>query len=113
MNSRKTVLRAMVAALALYGIVAHAEPLKANVIHWWTSGGESAAIRQFADAYNKAGGQWVDEECVVDGPIITEDRAMSTGLSGNRWVRRLGAVRADARRYFPEPETISSSVSTR
>jgi hypothetical protein len=26
---------------------------------------------------------------------------MSTGLSGNYWVRRLGAVRADARRYFP------------
>ena len=26
---------------------------------------------------------------------------MSAGLSGNRWVRRLGAVRADAGRYFP------------
>src|SRR5450830_1446670 len=36
-------------------------PLKATVIHWWTSGGESAAIRQFADAYNKAGGQWIDQ----------------------------------------------------
>jgi glucose/mannose transport system substrate-binding protein len=30
------------------------------VIHWWTSGGESAAVKQFADAYNKAGGTWVD-----------------------------------------------------
>ncbi|MDE3175456.1 MAG: carbohydrate ABC transporter substrate-binding protein [Pseudomonadota bacterium] len=37
-----------------------AEPLKAEVIHWWTSGGESAAVKVFADAYNKAGGQWVD-----------------------------------------------------
>jgi len=35
-------------------------PLKATVIHWWTSGGESAAIKQFADAYNQAGGLWVD-----------------------------------------------------
>ncbi|OEZ98912.1 ABC transporter substrate-binding protein [Duganella sp. HH101] len=35
-------------------------PLKATVIHWWTSGGESQAVKQFADAYNKAGGQWVD-----------------------------------------------------
>jgi glucose/mannose transport system substrate-binding protein len=60
MNSSKMVLRAVVAALTLYGVVAHAEPLKANVIHWWTSGGESAAIRQFADAYDKAGGLWVD-----------------------------------------------------
>ncbi|MGV7207495.1 ABC transporter substrate-binding protein [Oxalobacteraceae bacterium A2-2] len=36
-------------------------PLKATVIHWWTSGGESAAIKQFADAYNQAGGLWVDQ----------------------------------------------------
>lgn len=33
---------------------------KAEVIHWWTSGGESAALKQLAEAYNKAGGQWVD-----------------------------------------------------
>ena len=39
---------------------AHAEPLKAEVIHWWTSGGEAAAVKVFADAYNQAGGQWVD-----------------------------------------------------
>ncbi|MEC5162083.1 MULTISPECIES: ABC transporter substrate-binding protein [unclassified Janthinobacterium] len=39
---------------------AAAPALKATVIHWWTSGGESAAIKQFADAYNKAGGEWVD-----------------------------------------------------
>ncbi|WBR99846.1 ABC transporter substrate-binding protein [Pseudoduganella sp. SL102] len=36
-------------------------PLKATVSHWWTSGGESAAIRQFADAYTRAGGQWIDQ----------------------------------------------------
>jgi glucose/mannose transport system substrate-binding protein len=36
-------------------------PLKATVIHWWTSGGESQAVKQLADAYNKAGGQWVDQ----------------------------------------------------
>jgi len=35
-------------------------PLKASVIHWWTSGGESQAVKQFADAYNKAGGLWID-----------------------------------------------------
>jgi glucose/mannose transport system substrate-binding protein len=36
-------------------------PLKATVSHWWTSGGESAAIRQFADAFTRAGGQWIDQ----------------------------------------------------
>jgi len=50
-------------ALALAAsAVAHAQaPLKATVIHWWTSGGESAAVKQFAEAYNKAGGQWIDQ----------------------------------------------------
>ena len=37
-----------------------AEPQKAEVIHWWTSGGEAAAVKVFADAYDKAGGQWVE-----------------------------------------------------
>jgi glucose/mannose transport system substrate-binding protein len=30
------------------------------VIHWWTSGGESAAVKTLADAYRAAGGVWVD-----------------------------------------------------
>ncbi|MCZ8077246.1 MAG: ABC transporter substrate-binding protein [Paucibacter sp.] len=37
-----------------------AAPLKAEVIHWWTSGGESAAVKALADAYNAAGGAWKD-----------------------------------------------------
>jgi glucose/mannose transport system substrate-binding protein len=30
------------------------------VIHWWTSGGESAAVKQVEQAYRDAGGTWVD-----------------------------------------------------
>jgi glucose/mannose transport system substrate-binding protein len=46
-------------ATALFaGAAAHAQ--KAEVIHWWTSGGESAAVKELADAYTKAGGTWVD-----------------------------------------------------
>lgn len=33
---------------------------KAEVIHWWTSGGESAAVKQVAQAYRNAGGVWID-----------------------------------------------------
>ncbi len=33
---------------------------KAEVVHWWTSGGESAAVKTLADAYRAAGGTWVD-----------------------------------------------------
>ncbi len=38
--------------------VAHAQ--EAEVIHWWTSGGESAAVKVFADKFTEAGGTWVD-----------------------------------------------------
>jgi len=38
---------------------AHAGP-RAEVIHWWTSGGESAAVKQVEQAYRAAGGTWVD-----------------------------------------------------
>ena len=37
-----------------------APPLRAEVIHWWTSGGESAAAKELANAYGAAGGLWVD-----------------------------------------------------
>jgi glucose/mannose transport system substrate-binding protein len=33
---------------------------RAEVIHWWTSGGESAAVREVAQAYRNAGGTWID-----------------------------------------------------
>ncbi|MEF2071887.1 ABC transporter substrate-binding protein [Consotaella aegiceratis] len=32
----------------------------AEVMHWWTSGGEAMAIKEFANAYDAAGGKWVD-----------------------------------------------------
>ena len=37
----------------------------AEVIHWWTSGGESAAVKVFADKFNEAGGNWVDNAIAV------------------------------------------------
>ena len=54
-------LCALVAAAALYAAPAFAaDPIKAEVLHWWTSGGESAAVKVFADKFDAAGGQWVD-----------------------------------------------------
>lgn len=32
----------------------------AEVIHWWTSGGESSAVKLLAQAYRQAGGIWID-----------------------------------------------------
>src|SRR5690606_33995249 len=49
------------AAAALAVAPATAQELTAEVLHWWTSGGESAAVKEFAKAFNDAGGKWVDD----------------------------------------------------
>ena len=56
-------LKLCLTALALVwaaGVPANAQENKAEVIHWWTSGGESAAVKVFAEQYTKAGGTWMD-----------------------------------------------------
>ena len=54
-----TILAGSALAFAAMPAGAQDKP-RAEVMHWWTSGGESAAIKTFADAYEKAGGEWVD-----------------------------------------------------
>ena len=60
---RKTLLAlgisTLLSAPALAQVSAQSGP-RAEVIHWWTSGGESAAVKTLADAYRAQGGQWVD-----------------------------------------------------
>lgn len=45
-----------------------------EVTHWWTSGGEAAAVSKFADAWNATGNTWVDGAIAGSGgtarPII-------------------------------------------
>jgi len=55
-GTRRWLLGALLCASAA---AAHAGP-RAEVIHWWTSGGESAAVKQVEQAYRAAGGTWVD-----------------------------------------------------
>jgi glucose/mannose transport system substrate-binding protein len=76
----RKVVSGMLLVLAATG-VAQAEPIKATVIHWWTSEGESAAVRQFADAYDKAGGLWVDE--AVADPYQARSAAINRIVDGN------------------------------
>lgn len=54
--------RIIIAALgaALVPTLASAAEMKAEVLHWWTSGGESAAIKEIADRFKAAGGEWID-----------------------------------------------------
>lgn len=76
MNTSKT--RLLAALLAGFGLAGAAHAQKAEVIHWWTSGGEAAAIKEFANAYTKAGGTWVDT------PIAGGGGAQARTVMANR-----------------------------
>jgi glucose/mannose transport system substrate-binding protein len=54
---------------------------RAEVIHWWTSGGESAAIQEIASAFTKAGGTWVDS--AVAGGDAARAQAINRIVGGN------------------------------
>ncbi len=53
----------------------------AEVIHWWTSGGESAAVKVFADQFDKAGGTWVDT--AIAGGSNARTAAVNRTIGGN------------------------------
>ena len=53
----RSVAAALAASVALPG-PAHAVDLE--VTHWWTSGGEAAAVAEFAEAFDATGNKWVD-----------------------------------------------------
>ena len=56
----RTVALGVFASLAVAGSALAQDKPRAEVMHWWTSGGESAAVKVFAEQYAKAGGEWVD-----------------------------------------------------
>lgn len=64
MSIFSTLRRKAILALAMLPALAAAQAPatgpKAEVVHWWTSGGESAAVKTLADAYRAAGGVWID-----------------------------------------------------
>ena len=72
---------AMLVAIGLAGVSAQAAGTKAEVMHWWTSAGESAAIKEIATAYNAAGGEWVDS--AVAGGDQARAAAINRMVGGN------------------------------
>ncbi|MEP3048145.1 MAG: ABC transporter substrate-binding protein [Roseibium sp.] len=70
MKAFRTILAATTALCA--STVAYAGDLE--VTHWWTSGGEAAAVSEFAKAFDGTGNKWVDGAIAGGGgtarPII-------------------------------------------
>jgi glucose/mannose transport system substrate-binding protein len=75
----KTTRLALATSLALAAFGAQAQ--KAEVIHWWTSGGESAAVKELASAYQAAGGTWVDN--AIAGGEQARSAAVNRIVGGN------------------------------
>jgi len=63
----------LLAATAMVSASA-ASAVELEVTHWWTSGGEAAAVSKFAEAWNATGNTWVDGAIAGSGgtarPII-------------------------------------------
>jgi glucose/mannose transport system substrate-binding protein len=77
MQKRAVVVCGLVAALA----AGPASAQKADVMHWWTSGGESRAVAVFAKEYDARGGTWVDDASV--GPQAEHAAALNRIAGGN------------------------------
>jgi glucose/mannose transport system substrate-binding protein len=64
--------KSRVAALAATVSMAFIGSVKAadvEVTHWWTSGGEAAAVAEFAKAFNATGNKWVDGAIAGSGDV--------------------------------------------
>lgn len=95
------ILKSLVAGTALTAAsatMAIAEGVELEVTHWWTSGGEAAAVSKFAEAWNATGNTWVDGAIAGSGgtarPIIISrilggDPMAATQLNHGRQAQEL------------------------
>lgn len=77
----KSVLAASVAALA-FAPFAHAEP-QAEVLHWWTSGGEAKSVAVLQQEFAGRGGKWTDMPVAGGGGDAAMTALRARVLSGN------------------------------
>ena len=61
--------RSLAAALAASAVLplSAAQATDLEVTHWWTSGGEAAAVAEFAKAFDATGNKWVDAAIAGSG----------------------------------------------
>ncbi|AKS44901.1 carbohydrate ABC transporter substrate-binding protein, CUT1 family [Octadecabacter temperatus] len=68
-----TTLKSLMIGTALTAATA-SHAIELEITHWWTSGGEAAAVAKFAEAWNATGNTWVDGAIAGSGgtarPII-------------------------------------------
>ena len=69
-----TLLKRSLLSAAAVVVASHASAADLEVTHWWTSGGEAAAVSEFAKAFDATEHTWIDGAIAGSGgtarPII-------------------------------------------
>jgi len=82
MDIRKILTSTVVAASMALPIAASAEP-KVEVLHWWTSGGESKAVKSLVEEFKANGGTWTDMPVAGGGGDAAMTALKARVLAGN------------------------------
>jgi glucose/mannose transport system substrate-binding protein len=82
MNMKKSMLTAMVVAVTAMPVAAFAAP-QVEVLHWWTSGGESKAVKSLMSEFSANGGTWTDMPVAGGGGDAAMTALKARVLSGN------------------------------
>ena len=82
MRRRLTTFAAMGGLLLTSGVSAQAEPT-VEVLHWWTSGGEARAVGELKNAFEAAGGEWIDSPIAGGGGDAAMTALRARVMSGN------------------------------
>ncbi len=77
-----TTLAALVAATLVHPTLAFAEP-QAEVLHWWTSGGEAKSVAVLQEEFAANGGTWSDMPVAGGGGDAAMTALRARVLSGN------------------------------
>ncbi|KAA2234591.1 ABC transporter substrate-binding protein [Salinarimonas soli] len=79
----KTILRALLCGAMTMGAAHAQDGVKLEVMHWWTSGGEAAAVRKLADGINgRTAHSWVDS-AIAGGVDIARPVIISRIIGGS------------------------------
>jgi len=79
MQKSKLILQSL-SAFAISSVVSATSATELEVTHWWTSGGEAAAVAEFASAFDATGHTWVDAAIAGSGDIARA--AMVSRITG-------------------------------
>lgn len=79
---KRSVLATLTLIAGLGADTALAEP-QAEVLHWWTSGGEARAVQTLMDEFQSNGGKWVDMPVAGGGGDAAMQALRARVLAGN------------------------------